>query len=56
MLEDIFRLLESERDFDSNRQEEKAVPDVIEKSSKITRPVPESYTKCYITKTKGGKL
>ena len=36
----INRILESERDFGSNRQEEVTTPDVIEKSSIIDKTIP----------------
>ena len=41
----INRILESERDFGSNRQEEVTTPDVIEKSSIIDKTIPEKYKK-----------
>lgn len=41
----INRILESERDFGSNRQEEVTTPDVIEKSSIIDKTIPENTKK-----------
>lgn len=41
----INRILEAERGFGSNRQEEVTTPDVIEKSSIIDKTIPEKYKK-----------